>query len=307
MSELIFTVFTPTYNRAQTLHRVYDSLCQQTLRAFEWLIVDDGSTDHTRELVELWQRQADFPIRYHYQTNQHKKVAHNTAIQLAAGELFLTLDSDDSCKPWALERLHTHWQAIPTAQRAQFSAVTVLCETESGAIVGKPFPTALHGGWIDSNSIEMNYRYGMRGEKWGFQRTDVLRQFPFPNSDIQGLIPENVVWEKIAEHYQTRFVNEALRVYHDGADQVIRARPQQNAVGHALVCKSMLEHGARYFRYAPLRLLDIAMSYVRFNAHARQQKLPTVGKIEGTVPRLLMWSMLPFGYARFCVDQWRAR
>ena len=301
----IFTIFTPTYNRAKTLHRVYHSLCQQTFRDFEWLVVDDGSTDNTRELIAQWQIQADFPIRYYYQQNQHKKVAHNTGIHLARGELFLTLDSDDSCKAHALECFWQHWQAIPANQRQYFSAVTALCEKESGEIVGKPFPAELNGGWIDSDSIEMAYRYGMKGEKWGFQRTDVLRQYPFTQTDIAGLIPENVVWEKIAEHYKTRFVNEALRVYHDGDDQVIRAKPQQNALGHAIACKSMLEHGARYFHYTPLRLLDIAISFVRFNAHARQQQKTQPCRIEGFIPRLLVWSMLPLGYARYWFDQYK--
>ncbi len=301
----IFTVFTPTYNRAKTLHRVYDSLCAQTFQRFEWLIIDDGSTDNTRELVEQWQQVANFSIRYYYQTNQHKKVAHNTGIMQAHGELFLTLDSDDSCKPYALEHFWQHWQAIPVSERENFSAVTVLCEKLSGEVVGKYFPADFNGGWIDSDSIEMSYRYGVRGEKWGFQRTDVLRDHPFLHTNVAGLIPENVVWDKISERYKTRFVNEALRIYHDGEDQVIRAKPQQHALGHAIACKSMLEHGAKYFRHAPLKLLDIAVSFVRFNAHAKQQTLNESCQVTGLVPRLLVWSALPLGYARFWLDQYK--
>ncbi|QLQ32101.1 MAG: glycosyltransferase family 2 protein [Candidatus Thiothrix singaporensis] len=300
-----FTVFTPTYNRAETLHRVYDSLCAQTFRDFEWLVVDDGSTDNTRERVEDWQAQAAFPIRYLYQQNAHKKVAHNLGINAAQGELFLTLDSDDACKPQALERLLFHWRAIPDSQRNGFSAVTVLCEKESGEIVGSLFPAKPDGGWIDSDSVEMSYRYKVRGEKWGFQRTDVLRQFPFEHADVTGLIPENVVWERISERYKTRFVNEALRIYHDGEDQVTRARPDQHALGHAIACKSMLEHGARYFLYAPLRLLDVAMSFVRFKHHAQQRQPDVTLSAEGLLPRLLVLGMTPFGYARFCLDRRR--
>lgn len=307
MFHYTFTVFTPTYNRAKTLHRVYDSLCAQTFRDFEWLIVDDGSTDNTREQVESWQRHALFPIRYIYQQNAHKKVAHNLGIREAQGELCLTLDSDDACKPQALERLLFHWNSIPKASRAGFSAVTVLCEKESGELVGTRFPADPAGGWLDSDSVEMNYRYKVRGEKWGFQRTDVLRQFPFEHEGVTGLIPENVIWERISEQYKTRFVNEALRIYHDGADQVTRARPDQHALGHAIACKSMLEHGARYFLYAPLRLLDIAMSFVRFNYHARQQASSVRLVAEGWMPRLLVMGMTPFGYARFRLDQYRLR
>ena len=90
-----FTVFTPTYNRAATLARVYESLQRQTFTDFEWIIVDDGSTDETAELVQQWRSESSFPIRYIWQPNQGKHVAFNRGVELARGELFLPHDSDD--------------------------------------------------------------------------------------------------------------------------------------------------------------------------------------------------------------------
>ena len=104
----VFTVFTPTYNRAYTLHRVYESLKAQTYRDFEWLIVDDGSNDNTRELIQKWQNESLFSIRYIYQQNSGKHIAFNRAVREAKGELFLTLDSDDACVEEALERFKYH-------------------------------------------------------------------------------------------------------------------------------------------------------------------------------------------------------
>ena len=83
----LFTVLTPTYNRAHTLARVYDSLCAQIFQDFEWVVVDDGSTDNTRELVEHWCQTAVFPINYVWQPNQHKKTAFNRGVREARGEL----------------------------------------------------------------------------------------------------------------------------------------------------------------------------------------------------------------------------
>ncbi len=97
----VFTVFTATFNRAHVLHRVYHSLRAQTFRDFEWLVVDDGSTDGTGALVEAWRAEADFPIRYRYQENRGKHVACNRAVAEARGRFFLTLDSDDACVPQA--------------------------------------------------------------------------------------------------------------------------------------------------------------------------------------------------------------
>lgn len=82
----MLTVFTPTYNRAATLARVYESLQRQTFRDFEWLIVDDGSEDETAELVERWRSTCSFPIRYLWQPNQGKHVAFNRGVELAQGE-----------------------------------------------------------------------------------------------------------------------------------------------------------------------------------------------------------------------------
>ena len=87
MSPPLFTVFTPTFNRAHTLGRVYESLSSQTLRDFEWLIIDDGSTDGTDALVERFRQAASFPIRYEYQSNQGKNAAFNREVGLAQGEL----------------------------------------------------------------------------------------------------------------------------------------------------------------------------------------------------------------------------
>jgi len=113
----LFTLFTATFNRAHTLHRVYESLVCQTLRDFEWLIVDDGSTDSTREVVEGWQSEAAIPIRYYHQPNAGYHIAFNRGVELARGELFLSLGSDDACKPYALERFYHHWMAIPETER----------------------------------------------------------------------------------------------------------------------------------------------------------------------------------------------
>jgi len=106
----VYTVFTPTFNRAHTLHRVFDSLVAQTYRDFEWIVIDDGSTDDTQSLIKLWQQQADFPIHYHYQVNSGKHIAYNYAVKLAHGELFLVIDSDDGFVVNALESMLYWWK-----------------------------------------------------------------------------------------------------------------------------------------------------------------------------------------------------
>lgn len=255
-----FTVFTPTYDRAHTLPRVFQSLSAQTLRDFEWLVVDDGSKDATRELVQTWAASAPFPIRYVHQENAGKAAATNLGVRLAEGELFLMADSDDEFVPEALERFALHWDAIPADQREHFTGVTALVRDPAGHVLGNPFPTSP----LDSDSLELMYRFHVRGEKWGFHRTDVIRAFPFPELAGTRHTPEDVVWRAIARRYKTRFVNEVLRVYHqDAGAQLTRLSARQWAEFRGYYAQRMGED-LDWLRVAPVEFYRLMVNYARW-------------------------------------------
>ena len=294
----VFTVFTPTYNCAHTLHRVYRSLCEQTFRDFEWLVVDDGSTDNTGDLVRQWQEQANFPVRYHQQANQGKAVANNFAAQNADGLLFLTLDADDVCVPTALERFHFHWRSIPEVQRPTFSAVTALCMDQYGRLIGTRFPQDI----MDSNSAEIRYRYHVLGEKWGFQRTDIMRNYLFPTDSSYRAIPESITWNAISRKYQTRFVNEILRVYYQRRyeNSVQRSYSMASAAvhdpyGHAIWHRAVLNNDLRWFRYAPLEFVRSAMHFERFSLNSGVSTFAQYSELTNWLAKMLWLITLPLG------------
>lgn len=295
-----FTVFTPTYNRAHTLPRVWRSLRQQTFRDFEWVIVDDGSTDGTDVLVSRWIANSLFPIRYLRQSHGHKKTAANLAAREARGRLLLPLDSDDECVPGALERLHWHWENIPEDQRDRFSAVTALCVYPDGRIVGDRFPCV---DWLDSDSVEVFHRWSVAGEKWGFQRTDVMRRFPFPE-DCAGYVPESVVWDRIARYYKTRYVNEALRIYHESPDGITRRTSPsfQNSAGHALWMSEILSNQWPFFRYKPVWFVRCSINYTRFRLHSNQADVPKSRPFAAGAAMLIA-TMRPLGYLAYASDR----
>jgi glycosyltransferase involved in cell wall biosynthesis len=299
-----FTVFTPCFNRAHTLQRVYDSLDAQTFRDFEWLIVDDGSTDGTDRLAAEWQRTAGFSIRYLRQPNRGKHVAFNHGVREARGELFLPLDSDDACVPEALERFKLHWDAIPGEERNHFSAVTALCVDQHGRLVGDRFPHDV----TDSDSLEIRYRFRVAGEKWGFHRTDVLRRYPFPE-DVSGhYVAESLVWSRIAREYRTRFVNEALRIYFIGEPSMVHGqRPGKNAVGGRLFHLAVLNEEKDYFRVAPAEFLRSAGLYARYSFHLRASPLQQWSAIRGRRERMLWMLMLPAGLGLYLLDRRQVR
>lgn len=209
-----FTVFTPTFNRAHTLIRPYESLCAQQFRDFEWLIVDDGSSDGTRELVAGWIAAGQLTIRYLLQENGGKHRAFNHGVREARGELFVPLDSDDWCTPDALARFDAHWSAIPPARRDAFSGIGCLCRDEAGKIVGEPFPASP----LDASLFALLRAKQLVGEKWGCHRTALLKAEPFPEFPGEKFVPEALVWNRLARGRLMRFVNEALRIYADSSD-----------------------------------------------------------------------------------------
>ena len=205
----LFTVFTPTFNRAHTLHRVFESLQAQTCSDFEWLVIDDGSTDDTPALMARYQSEARFSIRYLREPHRGAHHVHNLALREARGQLSIKLDSDDGCVPEALARLKHHWENIPAARRESFSGVTGLCRDQNGHLVGSRFPSDP----LDCSAAELEYRHKVRGEKWGFLRVDVLRQFPYPEDVPGNFIPESYIWCQVSKRFVTRHINEELRIY----------------------------------------------------------------------------------------------
>ncbi len=300
--QYVFTVFTATYNRRHTLPRVYDSLKAQTYRDFEWLIVDDGSTDNTGELVEQWQQENLFPIRYIYQENAHLHIAFNRGVGEARGELFIKLDSDDSCEPQALERLKYHWDAIPLDRKEKFSAVTCLCKDTNGKIVGDLFPF----NPTDSDSLEIRYRFKVKGEKWGFHRTETLHKFVCGSEIIRTNLPESVRWNKIAKMYKTRFVNEALRTYWTDQPSIMNnsQHPRKDAIGAQLNHLDILNDYTEWFRFDPLSFLRSAVHYSRFSFHLGNKISQQIANIKTPIGTILWLIALPFGYLVYLKDNY---
>jgi glycosyltransferase involved in cell wall biosynthesis len=299
--QYLFTVFTPTYNRAHTLHRVYESLKTQTYRNFEWLIVDDGSTDRTHELVEKWQNEDFFLIRYISQENSGKHVAFNQGVREAKGELFINLDSDDSCVPQALERLKYHWDTIPENQKKDFSDVTCLCQDQHGKMIGKALPSDI----VDSNWLEIRYRYKVMHEKWGFHRTEVLWKFPFAEEIKQPYIPESLVWHRISKEYKTRFINEYLRVYWTDTLSLMRGGAlAKSANGNRIRHLAILNEEIDWLRYDPLAFLRSAVHYSRFSFHLSINKIDQLKCLHTRVVGKILWLIaLPLGYVVYLKDK----
>ena len=302
---ILFTVFTPTYNRAHTIHRVYDSLRAQTLRDFEWLVIDDGSTDSTAELVANWAKSADFPIRYFWQEHQGKHIAHNVAVREARGQFVAPLDSDDALPPESLERISTSWNAIPVSCRAGYSGIGGLCCDQHGKVIGDYFPKSP----LDASLRELIYELQVRGEKWGVTRTDVLRQYPFPELPGTQFVPEGLVGLQMSKNYKRRYLNEVFRIYYrfenkePGKNLTNRASISSNASGRFYYYLWVLNNELEYFWRSPAPFAKAAVMLpvlARFsNLHFRD----LLQSLKSPAATVLVMLALPFALVMYASNR----
>lgn len=164
------TIFTPAYNRAHTLSRTYKSLCRQTCKDFEWLVIDDGSTDGTKDLVAAWIAEKIIDIRYIYQENQGMHGAHNTAYHNITTELNTCIDSDDYMPDDAVEKIISTWRKFGGEQYAGLMGYDI---REDGTIIGTPFRENLA-----ALSLTDYYASGGKGDRKLVYRTEIINKYP---------------------------------------------------------------------------------------------------------------------------------
>jgi glycosyltransferase involved in cell wall biosynthesis len=290
-----FTVFTPTYNRAHTLHRVFDSLCAQTFRDFEWLVVDDGSTDNTRELVATWIKTANFTIRYLRQPNSGRHIADNRAIREARGAMLAGIDSDDALVPSALERIWRLWHEIPEAERPHFSGLVGHCRDQHGKLIGRMFSTSP----FDTNYREFVFthdRFG--GQKCASGRIDVARQHLSPEIARTNRIPEGLTGLQIARTYKIRCVNEVFYIYYvddteTGASLTSRRNVANEAPGRVYYYLWLLNRELEYFRRAPTPFIKAAAMLPVVARYAGRPLHDVWRELESWRGKLLVVAALP--------------
>lgn len=264
------TIFTPTYNRVHLLLRLYESLCRQTFKDFEWVIVDDGSTDETKDLsLTLPPREGTFfPIRYFYQDNGGKHRAINRGVKEAQGELFLILDSDDSLPPHALEYINKYYQQIKDDE--SFGGVCGYMAHHDGTIIGHGNNDAI----LDTNSINMRFLHRIQGDMCEVYRTDVLKEIPFPEIPGEKFVPEVLVWNRIAQKYKLRVFHEVVyfRDYLDGGltDKIVKIR-MNSPIASMMTYAEMTEFNIPFFAK-----VKAAINYWRFRFCSDAKEKPQI-------------------------------
>lgn len=252
-----FTIFTPCYNGAKTIHRVFESVRSQTYDNWEWIIINDGSTDNSDEVIRQELLTIDAAkVTYISQPNSGKHVAWNKAINMARGMLFIPIDCDDSFVPETLAFYNEKLNELvgDNLLQSMYSGITVNCyNPDTKEIIGTPFPK---DGLI-TDSIELAYKYRVTGDKAGCVRVDLLRQYPFP--EMRGkYYSESYLWSSFArDGYKTVNYNKNLLAYYTEASSLTHDRRNRYNGDEARMQISFAlwrirNVGGIIFRYSPV-------------------------------------------------------
>lgn len=304
MSKYRFTVFTPCYNCADKIHRVVESLQSQTYRDFEWIVVDDGSTDGLATALEPTIAAAAFPLKlFRQEENKGKPSAINLGVAEAEGEFFLIIDADDAFVPEALATLNDAYQSLPDEMKAGISGVTANCRDQRGAFIGTPYPSDGNNALI-CDVFDMRYKYRVEGEKWGFTKTDIMREFPF-NTDVDSFVTENTVWFAIADKYKAAFINKTLRVYYRfESDQCLSAIGQKrHPAGFVFYYREIINKYMGKMRLGLTGSLRVYKNYVKYTLYAKSGIARSIGDINAPWKKALTALAIPLGMLAIALDK----
>jgi len=237
------TVFTPTFNRAVLLGRLYRSLLAQTCQDFVWLVVDDGSSDETRELVSAWQAEALIEIQYTHKTNGGMHTAHNRAYQQIETELNICIDSDDWMPDNAIERILSVWARV----RNDVGVVGLvgLDVDPDGHTIGSSLPA----DGTRATLGELYQVHGCTGDKKLVYRNDVTARSPrFPEFEGERLVPLSWLYTQIDQLGRLVTMNEPLIVVEyqaDGSSATVLKQYFQSPHGFRAMREVNIRHAIR--------------------------------------------------------------
>lgn len=277
------TVFTPAYNRAHTLPRTYASLLEQDCKEFIWLIVDDGSSDQTAELVRNWQKEdSGFEIRYIYKTNGGMHTAHNTAYENIDTELNVCIDSDDCLAKGAVAAILEKWERV---RDKGYAGLIGLDADFSGEIIGKGFPERL-----TETTLSGYYAMGGSGDKKLVYRTDVIKKYPpYPVFEGEKYVPLSYKYLMCDQEYKLSVLDKVLCLVEyqsDGSSATMWKQYRKNPVGFSVIRKLDM-----IYPNSKRKLIVATIHYISCGFLAQKRDF-----IQESPRKLLTVALLPMGW-----------
>lgn len=285
----LISIFTPAYNRASLLRRLYESLVNQSIKNFEWIIVDDGSSDNTEEVVKDLIEKQELAIVYIKQQNTGKHIAINTGLDYAHGEWFFIVDSDDYVTPNALTTINRYIN-----EKAQFTygGFAFRKSLENYKCVGNNFPNGLKE--FEATIIERTVKYRVSGDMAEVFKTDLLRQCKFDEGFNEKFCAEGLMWNRTAKlGAKLLYVDEIVYICEylpGGLTDNSVANRRRSPKYATLVYKELAEVKTLPIKYK----LKAYANYWRFSFFVKDSWIEKIKNINGSLLGIIS---LPFGYA----------
>lgn len=280
------TVFTPAYNRAKTLPALYDSLKRQTDKRFDWLVIDDGSTDETPQLFDAYMQEGVLDITYIRRENRGLCRTLNQGVELCKGDIFFRIDSDDYATDDAIEQIYQHWHMVEENDKV-CGLVFLKIQTNAKRTGYHPFSAP-----TQTNFIEYRNKYGGVGDRAEVVRTDVMRQFPIPLYGEEKFCPEGLMWNRMAKVYDAVYINRDIYVceyMEGGLTNSVRSNLKRNAKGATHYYSEIFLYNPSLFYYVKNAISF--WRYARFNGYGfvkNWRMLPTPANLIGVLPGLML-------------------
>lgn len=302
------SVFTPTYNRAKSLEKLYQSLLNQTYKNFEWIIVNDGSEDDTDALARKWIQEAQLDIVYINQSNNGKHIAMNRAVEVARGVFFTTVDSDDALLPDALSILIGVWHELPANEWNKYISVKSECiDMRTKEKLGPDFPE----GKIVCNYLDARYKEKINYEMQSLSRLEALKEYPNPN--ITGgpkngglrFYPETIWQDKAARKYLTVFIDKCTCAYQrDSSESLLgRGKKYNRYRENIYLWAHIINDNIDYFFYNPVEFIKayvgLSMDGI-FNHYSLKQ---TLSLVNGKSRKLCAFLFYPAGVLSYLLKR----
>ena len=238
----MITIFTPTYNRAYTLVNLYQSLVRQDSNDFEWLIIDDGSTDNTEELIKVWIKAINqFKIRYYKTANGGKPIAINKALELVKKPYFLIVDSDDYLTDDTVKFLTEKIAEINESK--ELVAIGIMRGESDEKTLGNPLFSDKE--FIDASNLERK-KYGLNFDCNELYKVEILKKYPFKVWQGEKFSPEEIVFNEIAlDGYKVRWYNKVgviSKYLNDGLTVNAFQLVKKNPMGYAMLFNHHLKY-----------------------------------------------------------------
>lgn len=256
------TFFTPSYNRAKFLPRLFDCLKAQTNRNFVWILVCDGSSDNTDDVAKELLDQEVFPMLYISKENGGKHSAFKVALESTKTEFFICMDDDDMYSKDSVNTFLQEWDRINNeGKSAEIGAIRTLARKSDGKYASN-IPVII-GERCDATTLERTYVQHVYQENWTCYRTEALESIDlFPDNywlkDQHKFFLEGIWQGRFARKYKCRYYNVCLREYTDDAEtSLMRANKSRNHYLNMFINEKMiLDEQLDYIRRSPKHLLQ---------------------------------------------------